>query len=213
MTRLGIFIALVVVLPPAARAANGSVTGKVTAASGTGPFVVYVDKGPAEAAPPAAHREVLQRNSQFEPRSVWVHAGETVDFVNRDNIYHNVFSPTEGAAFDLGLYRGGLKKSVTMEKAGEVDVYCNIHPDMHAKVLVVPAGARVAEVGIQGSYTLADLPAGSYTLVAWSAWHEPQTAHVEVKAGQQARADFSLRPRAAPLAHLNKNGEQYGRYK
>jgi len=210
MHRVAILAALALALPAAA--APGSISGKVTASGDPGPFVVYVEKSPGEPrAAPAPRREVVQKNSQFSPSAVWVRSGDAVDFVNRDNIYHNVFSPSEPNSFDLGLYRGGLKKSVQMQGAGEVDVYCNIHPDMKAKVLVVPPGSRVVDV-VDGAYSLTDLDPGSYTIVAWSAEHEPTRAQVEVRSGQTAHADFALKPRLS-MRHLNKNGEQYGRYK
>jgi plastocyanin len=210
MSRLSILAVLLFAYPAAA--ASGSVSGKVTASGGEGRFIVYVEKGPGDGKAGAApRREMVQKDSEFQPAALWVRTGDVVDFLNRDNIYHNVFSPSEANSFDLGLYRGGLKKSVQMNRPGEVDVYCNIHPNMKAKVLVVPPGSRVVEV-VEGTYTLGDLEPGSYTLAAWSATHEPERAQVEVKPGQAARADFALQPRAT-LRHLNKNGEQYGRYK
>jgi plastocyanin len=206
---------LALILPLAARAAPGSASGTISAPSDAGAVIVYVEKGPAEAvvAVSAEHREVMQRDSQFEPAALWVRAGENVDFINKDNIYHNVFSSTSGNSFDLGLYHGGKEKTVQMRNPGEVDVYCNIHPDMHAKVLVIPPGSRVAEVKPDGTYTLADLAPGQYTLVAWSARTAPARSRVEVKAGGVAKADFTLKPRVPSAPHLNKYGEQYGRYR
>ena len=208
MSRFPFFAALLLALPAAA----GSISGKVTGSGEASPVIVYVEKGPGDSRAVAApKREVVQRNSQFEPEAVWVRSGDAVDFVNRDNIYHNVFSPSAPNSFDLGLYRGGLKKSVQMQGSGEVDVYCNIHPDMKAKVLVIPAGSRAVDV-VEGAYSLTDLEPGSYTLVAWSAAHEPARLEVNLKAGGAAHADFALKPRSS-MRHLNKNGEQYGRYK
>jgi plastocyanin len=210
MSRAAILPALLLALPAAAGA--GTISGRVTGSGDASPVLVYVEKGPSDTRAAAApKREVVQRNSQFQPEAVWVRSGDAVDFSNRDNIYHNVFSPTEPNSFDLGLYRGGLKKSVQMQGVGEVDVYCNIHPDMKAKILVVPPGSRVADV-VDGTYTLTDLEPGSYTLVAWSAAHEPARSQVELKAGQSAHVDFVLKPRMS-MRHLNKSGEQYGRYK
>jgi plastocyanin len=196
--------------------APGAVSGKVTATAMAGagrPWLIYVENGPAQPAEAASRREMTQKDSLFAPGTIWVRAGDSIDFVNNDNVYHNVFSTTRGAEFDLGLYRGGVKKSVEMRQPGEVDVYCNIHPQMRAKVLVIPS-AQAVEAGADGSYSLEKLPPGSYTLVAWTSAHEPARKQIEVKAGETARTDFSLQPRAVKQAqHLNKNGEQYGRYK
>ena len=68
-----------------------------------------------------------------------------------DNIYHNVFSMSANNAFDLGLYNsGGEPKSHTFTEPGPVDVYCNIHPQMAASVLVVP-NKHFAKVKADGS--------------------------------------------------------------
>ena len=204
-------IAAAAALPAAG--APGSVSGTVKLAGSGGPLaVVYVEKGPEAAArAEPARKDLDQKDTEFFPRSLWVHAGDTVQFTNKDNFYHNVFSPTPGNEFDLGLYRGGVAKSLELPRAGEIDVYCNIHPNMKAKLLVVP-DSRATEVA-DGSYSLAGLPPGDYVIVAWSAAHDPGRREVRVRAGEAARADFLLKARDAAAAHLNKNGEQYGRYK
>ena len=202
-------------LPGAAFA--GSIEGKVTAPGrGDLPLVVYVEEGgKAESAVdvPAKERvRIGQKQTRFAPSAVVVPMGAKVDFPNYDKIYHNVFSLTPGNEFDLGLYRGGVSKAATFAQPGEVDVYCNIHPEMHARVLVVPS-KRYVEVGEDGSFTLADVPAGTWTVVAWSPEHEPESRKVTVKNGA-AKVDFSLKERRFPnTPHLNKTGEQYGRYR
>jgi hypothetical protein len=100
-----------------------------------------------------------------------------------------------------------------MTTPGEVDVYCNIHPGMHARILVVPNRFYV-QVGPDGRYEITDVPAGKYTVVAWSASHEPLRRPVEVAADRRASVDFAFKSRPFPLVpHLNKDGDGYGRYK
>src|SRR4029078_815115 len=86
---------------------------------------------------PKTHAIIKQREKQFEPPLTVVVKGTTIDFPNEDKIFHNVFSVSRAARFDLGLYKSGTAKSVEMKRAGVVDVYCNIHPDMIAKVKVL----------------------------------------------------------------------------
>lgn len=207
-----ILAASFLLLPAAAMA--GSIEGKVTAPDRRDhPLVVYVEKGPpAPAAPSPERARVGQKGATFTPGSVVVPLGGTVEFPNFDKIYHNVFSLAPGNEFDLGLYRGGVSKSATFGSPGEVDVFCNIHPDMHARVLVVPS-PQYASVDEKGAFRIADLKPGEYTVVAWSPAHEPQRKTIIVKEGA-ATADFTLEPRRFPnTPHLNKHGEQYGRYK
>ena len=64
--------------------------------------------------------------------------GTTVTFPNYDAVYHNVFSPSPGNTFDLGSTRAGDKPGqVALTTPGVVDVFCNIHSKMSAKVLVL----------------------------------------------------------------------------
>lgn len=193
---------------------EGSASGRIDAQGDGGqPWVVYVEKGPPVAKAPHSFppKLMMQKDSQFQPGVAIVDAGATMEFLNVDNFYHNVFSPTPGRSFDLGLYRGGVKKTVTAGEPGEMDVYCNIHPQMHAKILVVPP--EHVEAQMDGSYQLTGLAPGQYRLVAWSAAHEPVRKDIEILAGKDTRVDFQLSSRGTQVAHMNKDGEQYGRYK
>jgi plastocyanin len=194
---------------PALADGKGTIRGQVTAEGGR-PWVVYLEKA-EPATPPAARLKIEQKNTRFVPEALVAIVGQTIDFPNLDKFYHNVFSVTPGNEFDLGLYRSGVSKSAQLTQPGELTIYCNIHPEMVAQVLVLQ-NAHYAEVAADGSYTLADVTPGSYTVVAWSGKHEPVKQTVEVKAGAAAKANFTLKLRKAG-AHLNKNGEQYGRYK
>ncbi len=200
---------IVTLLLAPAGASAGRVTGVVTADGGlSNPTIVYAED-PAAPATSSGRAKIVQKNVTFLPSALVVERGASVDFPNEDKIYHNVFSLTEGNEFDLGLYRGGVSKTAKFDSFGEVLVYCNIHPDMVAKVLVVPPG-RYVNVASDGKFAL-DLPAGTWKVVAWSPDHEPVTVKVAVKS--DAKQIFSLKRRKAVTNHLNKNGEQYGRYK
>ncbi|MFZ5470980.1 MAG: hypothetical protein ACOZIN_16250 [Myxococcota bacterium] len=193
---------------------GGTVKGKVSGADGASTVVVYVEKV-ANSTPKSSERkppEMTQRNSAFVPSVVVVRAGESVAFPNEDKIYHNVFSLTPGNDFDLGLYRSGVSKTVQFKEPGEVDVFCNIHPDMVAKVLVLQ-NDYYAEVKKDGSYEIRGLPPGKHVVVAWTPEHKPERKEIAVQAGKSASADFGLSRREQSKGHLNKNGEQYGRYK
>ncbi len=113
-----------------------------------------------------ARPKLAQKDQCFMPRVVSVQAGGTVDFPNQDPIYHNVFSVSTTRRFDLGKYPKGHSRSVTFQKAGVVNVYCDIHSDMAAFVLVAPNRA-FTQPGPDGAFVLPDVPAGRYTLHVW----------------------------------------------
>jgi len=147
-------------LQPREIAARGSVTDAV----------IYVESVPARVdstLPKASATPAMeQRDQAFLPRVVAVAQGGSVAFPNRDPIFHNVFSVSPVKRFDLGRYVKGKSKSVTFNKAGLVNVYCEIHSDMAGFILVTPNRA-FAEPDSLGRYELPSLPPGQYTVVAW----------------------------------------------
>ena len=109
---------------------------------------------------------LTQKNRHFDPEIVVVPVGSTVAFPNQDPIFHNVFSLSKVKQFDLGYYPAGQTRSVKFEKAGIVQVFCHIHPDMAAAIVVLP-NAFWTRPGKGGSFDFSGVPAGAYDLVAW----------------------------------------------
>jgi plastocyanin len=130
--------------------------------------VVYLEGPGVKSAPrrSAGQPELWQINQSFEPHVLGVPVGATIDFPNGDLVYHNVFSYSKPKKFDLGYYGKGKSKSVTFDKPGVVQVFCDIHSTMSAYVLVVDS-PFVTQPDERGEYVLPDVPNGSYTLKAW----------------------------------------------
>src|SRR5262249_17313281 len=76
------------------------------------------------------------RDKQLSPRVLMVPLRPTVNFPNFDPIFHNLFSVSKPNDFDLGLYKGGSSKSKSFTSPGVVRVYCNVHPQMSATIVV-----------------------------------------------------------------------------
>jgi plastocyanin len=175
--------------------------------------VIYLEQVPRKYQALKKPRAMAQRDKAFAPKLIAVTRGSTVDFPNEDKFFHNVFSLSEGSTFDLGLYRAGESKSVTFDKTGVVDVYCNIHPNMWAQILVLENPFFTTSVK-DGSFELAKVPAGSYTVDAWiSGGAEPVRQQIKVEPGKRVDLKLEIREGAANKQHLNKNNQPYGRYK
>jgi plastocyanin len=130
--------------------------------------VVYLEQAPRAAFDePEPMRAVMdQRNETFVPHVLAVMVGTVVDFPNSDRTYHNVFSLSRVKRFDLGRYAAGRSKSVRMDRPGIVRVFCDIHSHMNAFVLVF-AHPFFDVTDADGRFELADVPAGTYTVVGW----------------------------------------------
>lgn len=118
-------------------------------------------------APPRRNPVISQAGRQFTPRVLPVVRGTTVDFPNDDITFHNVFSLSQTQPFDLGIYAIGETRSVSLNKAGLVRVYCNIHPDMLSSVLVLP-NPYFALTDEDGFFVITSVPSGDYTLSVWN---------------------------------------------
>ncbi len=174
--------------------------------------IVYLEGVAGTPPPPKDHAVIRQREKQFDPPLTVVVRGTTVDFPNEDKIFHNVFSVSRPARFDLGLYKSGTMKSVEMKRAGTVDVYCNIHPDMIAKVKVLDNGYYTI-TGKTGEFRIENVPPGEYPIVAWLPTGDEAKGTVTVKAGASAEIKLEVAEVARKDTHMRKDGTPYGRYK
>lgn len=202
----------------APRAEVGTITGTVSVLLGgekkrdRSNVVVYLENGPK--APPESENLVLrvqQRDKQFRPQVVVAPLGSSLAFPNEDKIFHNVFSLSKAARFDLGLYKSGESKLVKTKKAGVIDVFCNIHPQMFAKILVVDT-PHYAITEADGRFTIPAVPVGTYQLVAWQAKGEKSTAQVSVARGRKSELEIELVESTERERHRRKDGTPYGRY-
>jgi plastocyanin len=160
----------ILVLAAAAAASAGDIHGKVTCkgASNCGDTVVYVGAIAGKAFPaPAAHVKMNQQSMTFVPHVLPVLVGTTVDFLNSDAVLHNVFSPDACAGkFNLGTWPKGQVKSWTFDKECGAALLCKVHPEMEGYVVAVPT-PYFAQAKADGSYQIADVPDGSYSLKVW----------------------------------------------
>jgi len=186
----------------------GSVRGQVEVPSGEPVAYVFVEniRGPSVK---GSKVKIEQLNKSFVPSWAVVQKGTVVEFPNKDNIYHNVFSVSAGNTFDLGLYNSSEEKAYTFEEAGAADIYCNIHPQMAASVLVVP-NRYFTKVKPDGTFEIPDVPGGKRKVVAWSPGSRLSSEWVEVGPGAAARVKLTLE-RKSP-GHKNKVGRPYGSY-
>ncbi len=177
-----------VVLMISSLALAGSLSGKVSGASGKS--VVYVDTIPGKTFPaPEKHVLMDQKGLLFDPHILVVQQGSTVDFLNSDNVAHNVFWPAisgdKKEGHNLGTWPKGQKKSYKFDKPGVVPLLCNVHPEMAGYIVVSPT-PYYAETDAQGNYKIANVPDGDYKVMAWHEGGKPTPKQVSVKGDTKA---------------------------
>ena len=199
----------------------GSIAGKVLVKDAEGKHgaeaaVVYVDSvDPAlwesderRARLKPEQRMITMKAKRFVPRVLAVVSGEDVSFPNLDPVYHNAFSLSGKNKFDLGLYKDGKSKTQAFKQPGIARVFCNIHPAMTAYVVVLQ-NPWFVKVGPEGTYKLAGVPPGSYTLSVWSEKGKAAKT-VEVRAGASTSQDFEVDASGfKEIPHKNKFSKDY----
>jgi plastocyanin len=199
-----------------------TVSGKVLlegAAKGSSPTPTVVWLSPTGAAAdstPVAplHAVLTQKNKTFEPHLLVVTRGSVVDFPNRDPWFHNVFSLFNGKRFDLGLYEAGTSRAVHFDREGISYIFCNIHPEMSA-VVVVLGTPYFAVTDQQEEFTIAGIPSGHYTLHVWNENALPgslQALSRQLLVADNSRSLGTFRlplNKTAVPPHKNKYGQAY----
>ena len=184
------------VAPPVERRPTVSELGASAAhdLSGRLRSVVYLEsalRGAFEQSQPS-HAVLDQRDERFVPHVLAIMTGTTVDFPNSDRIYHNVFSLSKTARFDLGRYAVGHSKSVRFDQPGIVRVFCDIHSHMNAFILVF-SHPFFAVTDDDGRYRIENVPPGAYGVIAWNEGVLSEPRLVTIPDGGTAELDFTLR--------------------
>ena len=148
---------------------GGSVSGKIS--GGKGAAVVYIDAIPGRTFPaPDKHISIDQKSLLFQPHATVVLVGSTVDFLNGDNVQHNIFWPSVSGnkklSHNMGTWPKGEIRSFKFDTPGIVSLLCNVHPEMSGYIVVAPT-PYFAEANSSGEYKIDNIPDGSYTVTVW----------------------------------------------
>ncbi|HEX8028511.1 MAG TPA: carboxypeptidase regulatory-like domain-containing protein [Vicinamibacterales bacterium] len=152
--------------------------------------VIFFSDMPASKNAPM-QASIAQKDEQFAPHAVAITAGSTVAFPNQDPFFHNVFSLSRGASFNLGRYPSGSSRSKVFTKPGIVKVFCEIHSQMSAVIRVFDHGWFTIP-SEDGTFALGDVPPGDHTLVAWHERIGERRERVTIRAGAATQIHFTL---------------------
>ncbi len=174
----------------------GDIKGKVhlEGSSNSAGILVYIEHVDSSFAPPQKHAIMDQKDLMFVPEILPVLAGTTVDFLNSDDVLHNVFTPSGCAGrFNLGTWPKDKIRSHTFTKADCFAILlCDVHPDMQAWIAVLQ-NPYFTFTDKSGEYEIKNIPPGSYVLKVWCPFYEVRSSPVYVKDAGIIQKDFNLK--------------------
>ena len=171
-------------------------------AGGLGNVFVYVESGLSGSFPAPTTAFVFdQQGCQYRPHVFGVQVGQPIEITNSDPTLHNIHAtPKTNQEFNTAQPIQGMKTTHTFN-AKEADVVipfkCDVHGWMNAYVGVLDH-PYFAVSKPDGSFNIANLPPGTYTLAAWHERLGKQTQSVTVAAKEsKSDANFTFKASAA----------------
>jgi Carboxypeptidase regulatory-like domain len=136
--------------------------------------------------------EIDNVKCDFKPHVMVMPAGDLV-VVNTDPVLHNTKSFIDKIPiFNVALPNQGQRITRPIKKTGIMRVECDAHGWMLGWVYVAdnPYYAITAK---DGAFTIADVPPGSYTLVAWQEYTGPTETPITVKGKEPTTVTVELK--------------------
>jgi len=133
-----------------------------------------------------------QRACVYRPRVIGMRVGQPLQIKNVDDLLHNVHSSSAaGNSFNVGQPTAGIVFTFT-PRAEEVmlKLGCDVHRWMTAYIGIV-SHPYFSVSGADGTFTIAKVPAGTYTIKSWHERFGEMTKKVTVKPGALSTVDFA----------------------
>jgi plastocyanin len=180
----------------AAFAHAGTIKGRVTAhgVKNGSNAVISIAKIIGKNFPaPKEHVVVDQKKLTFIPHVTPVLVGSTVDFLNNDNVLHNVYTPDDcGDKFNvMGWPKQKPPTHTFTQGKCSMKLLCGYHPEMLGFIVMVET-PYYALSGSDGSYVIQNVPAGKYTIKIWHEKLPPSSKEVVVNDGGETVVDWEL---------------------
>ncbi|HXW92398.1 MAG TPA: carboxypeptidase regulatory-like domain-containing protein [Terriglobales bacterium] len=168
----------------------------VGSSGGLANVVLYISEGLTGNEVSSEEPEFNQKGCMYIPHVLVLNPDQKFKVISSDQTGHNIHPLPAPGSGNIGWNKSqppGAPPIETSWKAVEVaiSVKCNIHPWMHGWHAVVKGPNAVTDEN--GSYTIKNVPPGSYTVTAWQEEYGTQTQKVTVAAGQAGAADFTFK--------------------
>ena len=144
---------------------------------------------------------IEQRACVYRPRVVGARVGQTLQVKNDDELLHNVHSlSARGNSFNISEPKAGMVQDFKLkDEEVMLKIKCDVHSWMTTYVGVV-TNPYFAVSNEGGTYEIANVPAGSYTILTWHERFGPLMQKVVVRAGAATTVDFTYTGTEKPPA-------------
>jgi len=165
----------------------------VVSQSGKIKNVVVTLEGIAEGKPWPNHRpQLANKGGRFLPHVQIVRRDVQLEIINRDPVLHNTHGYQGGrTVFNLAQPNQDQIIRKPLKRPGLIDVMCDDHDWMRVWIMV-SAPPYVAITGEDGTYTLPEVPPGTYKITAWHEKLGKKQVQVTVKAGEERKVNFTF---------------------
>lgn len=127
--------------------------------------IVWVESKRAEEHPPGT-LDVRLTETGYEPEWDSVPVGTRLRLRNDSDVFHTPFCPDPTGGFHLAPLRPGDHVEITLSRPGELHLFCELHSEATAVLLVLPVG-EYARPDAMGHFRLAGLPSGPCIVSYW----------------------------------------------
>ena len=145
--------------------------------------------------PPSSTPVVIdQHGCQYHPHVLALQVGQPLQIKNSDNTLHNIHAlPTVNPQFNEGQPVQGMVSTKKFDKPEitPFKVKCDVHGWMKAWMAVLPHPFYSISQA-NGTYTISNLPPGSYTLVAWHEKYGAKEQQITVAAKESKAVNFTF---------------------
>ena len=156
--------------------------------------IIWIKNAPA--GPAAAGPAVLdQKGCLYHPHVQAVQVGQPLEIKNSDATLHNVHAmPAVNSQFNEGQPVQGMVSTKKFDKveAEPFKIKCDVHGWMKSYMIVLPHPYHGVS-GMNGQYTIPNLPPGTYTIEAWHEKYGKQEQNITVGAKEQKQVNFTFK--------------------
>jgi hypothetical protein len=157
--------------------------------------IVFVKDVPGNYPAPQQVALLDQKGCQYIPHVTAVQVGQPIQIKNSDATLHNVHAmPEVNSQFNEGQPVQGMVSTKKFDKP-EIKPFrikCDVHGWMKSYMAVLPHPYHAVSQ-MNGTFSIANLPPGSYTLVAWHEKFGQQEQQITVGPKEQKQVAFTFK--------------------